>query len=173
VEKNEKLSRAERLILINQSRILEYLEPESKEDLQLHREALEAGYELDYFTHAGDLIGDPLPESECVLVSKILQMCWILQSRLAELDDLPKSPRLRVVENVGFDGNHETAHMQYAEYLVEKCGKFEDITTEYTFNSHSPRLPIYKELLKRYETELRNNLSHDPFTAEAITRILA
>lgn len=173
MEKNEKLSRAERLILINQSRILEYLEPESKEDLQLHREALEKGYELEYPTYAEELISDPLPEAECVLVSKILQMCWILQSRLAELDDLPKSPRLRVVKNVGFDGNHETAHMQYARFLVEKCGNFENISAESRFNSHSPRLPIYKELLKRYETELRNNLSHDPFTAEAITRILA
>lgn len=171
MERHEKLSRAERLILINQSRILEHLEPGSKENLRLQREALEEGYELEYFTSAG--IADPLPESECVLVSRILQMCWILQNRLAELDDLPESPRLHVVENLGFDGNYETTHMQYARFLVEKCGKFEGITTASAFNSHAPRLPIYKNLLDKYQTELGNNRSGDPFTAEAITRILA
>ena len=170
---NEKLSRVERLILINQSRILEHLEPGSKEDLQLHREALEKGYELEYFTYVDALIYDPLPESECELVSSILQMCWILQKRLAELDDLPESPNLYVVENVGFDGNYETAHMQYARFLVEKYGKFEGITTASTFNSHAPRLSIYRKLLARYETELRNSRLDDPFTTEALARILA
>ena len=87
MERNKKLSRTERLILINQCRILERLEPESKENLQLQREALEAGYELEYFTYANELISDPLPEAECSLVRKILQMCWILQRRLAEYDD--------------------------------------------------------------------------------------
>ena len=37
---------------------------------------------------------------------------------------LPESPLLRVVNNVGFDGNYEVAHKQYAEYLIEKCGDF-------------------------------------------------
>ncbi len=170
---NEKLSRAERLILINQSRILEHLEPGSKETLQLQREALEQGYELEYFTYADALISDPLPESECDLVSNILQMCWILQKRLAEFDDLPESRHLHVVENVGFDGNHESAHMGYARFLVEKYGKFKGITTEDAFNSHAPRLSIYRKLLSRYETELRNYRISDPFTAEAIARILA
>ena len=171
MERHEKLSRAERMILINQSRILECLEPGLKENLRLQREALEEGYELEYFTSAG--IADPLPESECVLVSRILQMCWILQNRLAELDDLPESPHLHVVQNLGFDGNDETAHLQYACFLVEKCGKFEGITTASAFNSHSPRIPIYKKLLARYETVLQESRISDPFTAEAITRILA
>ena len=173
MEKKEKLSRIERLILINQSRILEQLEPESKEDLQLHREALEKGYELEYLTNTDELISDPLPEAECILVSRILQMCSILQNRLAELDELPRTPHRRVVEKVGFDGNHEAPHRAYARYLVEKCGYFENISAESHFNSHSRRLPIYVELLERYQTELRNNLSVDPFTVEAITRILA
>lgn len=173
MERKEKLSKIERLILINQSRILEHLEPESKNDLQLQREALEAGYELDYFSYVEASIGDPLPEAECILVRRILQMCWVLQRQLAKLDELPKLLHRDAVQRVGFDGNYETAHMQYAEYLVEKCGKFEDISTASDFDSHFPRLPIYKELLKRYETELRKDYIGDPFTAEAITRILA
>ncbi len=164
---NEKLSRAERQILANQYRILEYLEPDAEEDWQLLRQVLEEGYELEYYTYY-----DPLPESECVLVSSILQMCWVLQRRLAELDDLPELLNRDIVENVGFDGNHETKHMLYAEFLVEKCGKFEGITTIGTFNSHSPRLQFYKELLARYETELRAKHLGSPFTADALTRIL-
>ena len=172
MDSNEKLSRAERLILINQYRILEHLEPDAEEDWQLLRQVLEEGYELEYYTYTG--IHDPLPESECELVCSILQMCWDLQRHLAELDDLPELLYRDEVESVGFDGNHETAHMQYAEFLIEKCGKFKGINSIGTFNSHSPRLPIYKQLLAKYSTELRNNrFGRDRYSQEMITRILA
>ena len=167
---NEKLSKGMRLILANQYRILEHLEPEAKKHWKLEREVMEAGYEHEYDRYP--TISDPLPESECKLVVNILDMCWYLQKRLAELEDLPELTYLYEVEKVGFDGNHETKHMLYAEFVVESRELFRDIITLGGFNSHSPRLSLYKELLGKYKTELQNRPRFDPLSLEAITRIL-
>lgn len=166
----EKLTKTERLILSNQYRILEIIDSEAKAHWERSREAVERGYEFEYDRYCE--ISDPLPESECRMVVEILDMCWLLQRRLVELDDLPEMTNLYWIQNVGFDGNNETRYVGYARFLVDSLGLFKGIVSDDHFNSHTPTLRIYEGLLAKYNTERKSNRPIKPLTTEAIKRIL-
>jgi hypothetical protein len=78
------LSLEERLILRNQYRMLERLDPEAKDECRYAIKVLEGGYEYQYFTLE---FGEPMSKDECREVMDILEMFRELQVSYEHLVD--------------------------------------------------------------------------------------
>jgi hypothetical protein len=97
------LSRQERLILSLQLRILEKLEPKDAKQLSQNREAIEAGYELEYDHIGGYVDKATLPREECKFVYEVLAMFDALQRAHRTLPD-GAGVKAADVQFPGFDG---------------------------------------------------------------------
>ncbi|SRR6266540_352616 len=139
------LSKSERLILANQYKILESLEP-SERDYAKAIEALENGYELaidDLFSS----IFEGLSSEQCRFVIKSMAMYDALQRSYKSLAD-KKSIEARKVKFPGFDGNNETELMSYAQFVVEREERFTYLETgDDGFNSHTEMSERYRAML--------------------------
>lgn len=137
-----KLTKVERLVLANQYLILSKLSPENAEEYNRVREALEYGYETAYQDAFAARLVDELSVDECMLVIHAMDMYQGIQVAYGRLED-----KARIEEQStlfpGFDGNHETAYMTYARFLVEKEQRFASLKLGSDgFNSHMPMVGI-------------------------------
>ncbi len=139
------LNEKERLQFYYQLKILEKLYPEENyTDLRI---AVENGYELHYSWLTQEL-NDGLTKEQCTEVIEILSMyrsIFYSYDRLDNKNDIDNDK----IYFPGFDGNNETAQMSYAEYFINKLGRFKEIE-EYSnnsYNSHARYIPTYKKML--------------------------
>lgn len=141
------LSKAERLILINQYRILEKLYPSEVEDLKLTREALESGYTIEYPD-----IEDEVPEEIAREVLDVLDMYRAITFGLRKLPDDDELRKHFSAKFRGFDGNEEGPRYGYAHYLVERRGDWPELKGSGDgCNSHSNTLYRYRPMLRAWE----------------------
>ena len=152
------LNLKERLLLLNQYRILEALYPNEAEIYQGFQKILREGYELDYAIIASVIVTDTedvMPVEACREVLEILEMYGSLQ----RADPKKVFP--------GFDGNHEGRYMGYAQFLRSK-GDFTDVKVRSdNCNSHSSLLPYYRAALRAWK---KSDKKHE-LTPEDIERI--
>lgn len=138
-----KLSQKDRLILSNQYRILEALYPDEAEQFARHREIVESGYELAFDWIAEHIDNDPMSEEACEEVRDILDMYRRMGGSFEQLQDKsgidPKDLKFE-----GFDGNNETGHLNFHEFLA-KQGKWAESPP---LNSHGPMLEMYQRMLE-------------------------
>ncbi len=144
------LSRTERWILSNQYRILEVLYPSEAEIFKNHRDAIERGYELEYAA-----ICPAYPDDE-TLSSKGCQ----------EVIDILSMYRALEIKFPGFDGNEETNQYAYARHLRDE-DRFMESLKESDFNSHTPMLGRYREMLYEWNASPDKN----SLTADDVRRI--
>lgn len=137
-----KLTKVERLLLANQLRILEILDPEKSN--KAHRKAIERGYSAHYADAFHALDGDEVSAADSEFVRSVLDMHRALMS---SNDKLPKAERRksREVRIRGFDGNGEAALLAYARYLVKDLGLYEE--QDEVPNSHTPTRQRYATML--------------------------
>ena len=159
------LTKAERLILLNQYRILEKLDPDEADACKEACDILQSGYALEYGTLVSHLDED-MPEAESREVRDILDMYRALKKACRELPEGTVNPR--DVGFQGFDGNGETKYFAYATFLMETQGKWAE-SKEDPRNSHWPLLPWYRKMLQSWE----ESASKWDLTAEDATRILS
>ncbi len=167
-----KLSLGERLTLRNQYLILRHLDQKEPEHWDKLIRILEAGYEYEY-GQLTESFSEPMGEDECREVVDILDMYSALQASRKALGT--NGADLKELPFPGFDGNDRTEcqYMGYARFLV-KDRRFEHVVQSASgFNSHSPRLRQYRDMLKIWmalepgvETGQRHGL-----TREQIQRI--
>jgi len=158
-----KLDSKDRLILLGQFRILEKIDPDNKGDYQRAAKIIEYGYE-SYYDSIGGPILDPVTEQVCEEVHNILEMYrWLGQSYdgLADKSGIDAHD----VKFRGFDGNNETDHLCFGEFLTSE-GKYEESPV---FNSHSQVIEMYRRMLKEFE-QVKNEY---PLGKADIQRILA
>jgi uncharacterized protein len=141
------LTKVERRLLANQYHILSLLDEGNAEYYDNLRDALESGYASAYEDEVFGWILDPLPRSESVL-----DKTGIEQWR---------------TEFPGFDGNHETAYMGYAQFVVEEEGRFGFLKPHSAdFNSHMPTLESYRRMIDVWKlTNNRYELTRDDIIA--------
>src|ERR1700683_906737 len=96
------LTKLERLILANQFRILEHVDPDEASRCHEACEILENGYTLEYKSLVSNF-DDDVPEATCSEVIDILDMYRALKKAFRELPDGSVNPS--DVEFRGFDGN--------------------------------------------------------------------
>ncbi len=141
-----KLSKVERLILANQYRILARLDESNAGWCERMREALESGYEGAY-SGLFNAIFDGLSAEQCSFVIRTMDMYNALQRSYTALADKSGIDE-RSGKFPGFDGNNETEHMGYAEYVVEQEDRFPGLQLGGDrFNSHTRSIPRYRAML--------------------------
>ncbi len=158
------LTKVERLILANQFRILELLDPENAEGYSIKQKILHEGFMLEYDNL---LLGyDEVPEEVCREVTDILDM---FRALFCAIKLHPKAAiNKKHAKFQGFDGNNEELHLAYARFLIEDLNHWEESKLP-DLNSHRQVLGRYRAMLRHWmETPERFEL-----TPEDVNRITA
>jgi len=150
------LSISERLLLLNQYRILEMVDTGQKDGWRKAQMIVEHGYEEEYHSLFGCIGESELSRARCKKVQDILDMYQAMRGA---------NPS---IEFPGFDANNETAEYFYARFLVGD-GRWVDLQTKHGLNSHVSKLPQYSRMLEVWKA------CNDPveLTKLDVERILA
>lgn len=146
-----KLDKKERLILINQYKILSLLDADSSGYYQELIKILENGYEIFYSTF-DQWIDDDMPVDKGKFVLEILDL-------YRSIEDIKRKSKDKslMIHNYsffqGFDGNNESEYMAFARFLIDVQGKFveqkEYLIRNDSLNSHMPMVEKYERMLAK------------------------
>ncbi len=160
------LNKFERLLLMNQYRILSLLDQSNADHYDKLRDALANGYAASYQDDlfAGVLDGLSLEQSAFVL--EVMSMYEALQRCYDALDDKTGIEEERT-KFPGFDSNYEPAHLGYARFVVEREGRFSHLKpSSADFISHTPMLDEYRRMTDVWKLAgNRYELTRDDITA--------
>lgn len=160
------LSKKDRMVFINQFRILEKLYPEESEYFAKHRIALEHGYALHYewlYEH----LFDEMPKEQCQEVIDILNMYRLLHYCYDNLKEKAGIER-QSLRFPGFDANYEASLYLYTEYFLLELDRFRELHPEHPggLKSHSVMLPTYQAMLRQLsKCKDKNNLTKEEIAA--------
>lgn len=158
------LTKKERLILYNQYEILKSINPQQVADYEVNQEILINGFKINY----EDLIGgfeEETSEEISNFVIDVLQMYSVLNNSYDKLGDEGKEQiDLYKISFKGFDGNNEIDYYTYAEFYLNKLGRFEELRKSEYFqiNSHRNILNKYRRMVdswKEVKTGRYDNLT--------------
>ncbi len=145
-----KLNKKDRVLLINQYRLLAALYKEEEAHYRELIGILENGYEI-FYSMIDEWVSDDMPTEEGKFVLNILDL-------YRAIEDLKRSSKNRELTDHhysffrGFDGNHETEHMGFCRFLIEEQGKFQEQQQYFLkndhLNSHMPMIGKYKRMLE-------------------------
>jgi uncharacterized protein YfbU (UPF0304 family) len=133
-------SRIERLLLFNQYRILERLDPDGADTYRKNQDTLAHGYELEYSDILRNVYDPPLSEEACSEAIDVLAMFEAIgRSGAGDEDGGTFS---------GYDGNAEP-EFSYIQH-VRRDGRFEHVIDPERFNSHAPMRAVYRRMLAKW-----------------------
>ncbi|MGJ9383219.1 YfbU family protein [Salipaludibacillus sp. CF4.18] len=162
-----KLTKLERLNLINQYQILEKLDP--NENYSSFIKALQEGYEAHY-SDLVEWLYDDFPKDKSDFVVDVLEMYRRIIFSYNALDDKGDLNESRIKFH-GFDGNNESSYLGYASYFINDLGRYDEIRNNTEFrdlNSHRPMIDNYMRKLSVW----KSSLDVDNLTLEEIQNIL-
>lgn len=143
------ITKRDRLILINQYRILASLNKAEADHYEELISILENGYSI-FYSQLDEWISDDVPEEEGRFVLEVLD----LYRAIEDAKRATKDSRLLAHHYAyfrGFDGNNETDHMSFCRFLIEKQGKFQEqkqyLLRNDNLNSHMPMTEKYRRML--------------------------
>ena len=145
------ISKKDRVILINQYRILSALNKDAEDHYNELIGILENGYEI-FYSMIDEWILDDMPIDNGKFVLNILDLYRAIEDlkRSSKNQDLHKHHHSYFA---GFDGNNETQYMGFARFLIEKQGKFSEqrqyLRKNDNLNSHVPMRGKYKRMLEK------------------------
>lgn len=144
-----KLLKKDRLLLINQYRILAALDKSEESHYLELIEILERGYSI-FYSLIDEWVSEDMPEEEGRFVLEVLDL-------YRAIDDVKRSSRdSRLVDHAysifpGFDGNNESEYLSFCRFLIEKQGKFQEqkqyLQKNGGMNSHMPMIDKYRRML--------------------------
>lgn len=140
------LTKIERLMLINQYRILQELhkdDPRQVKRFAYQEEIFERGYAWLYHELFDNLWDEQPIETakECV---DILQLHRLM---LFSFGDSPSPEEVDRVKFQGFDGNYEAEYLAFARFFCQEGERFEELKI---INSHHHTLPRYRRMLAEW-----------------------
>lgn len=146
-----KLTKLDRIFLVNQLRILEALYPEEADQLSLQREALEQGYEMLYAWHT-----EYIYEGTDVMAPEESKEVWDTMEMFDAIDrSLPEGEKDKYLWSKfsGYDGNNEGKFMSFAQFTVERMKRFDYLPMQKPgyFNSHMPVRDIYRRMVAEWK----------------------
>jgi len=160
------LNKFDRLLLMNQYRILSLLDQSNAEHYNKLRHALENGYVASYRDDLFARIRDGLSVEQCAFVLEVMNMYDALQHSYDVLDDKQGIEEERT-KFPGFESDYELAQLGYARFVVEREGRFSHLKTfRADFVSHTPRLDQYRRMYDVWRlVDNRSELTRDDITA--------
>lgn len=151
------ISKAHRILLINQYKILGLLDEENKDYYDNLVEIYEWGYTKLYL-EAQDLIYEELSDDAQIFVWDVLGMYDLINVHMEE--NPSECEKIKSHDHSafgGFNGNNETDMMGFAQYLVEREGYYDSIKNARkqkglpSFNTHCPMSQKYRAMLDQFE----------------------
>lgn len=164
------LTNRDRLILANQYTILIAItdDDEVKKMYSDSLEIIKFGFEPEYVNLAPDIDRKVLTEKEGGEVLNILEMFHQIQNSLEDLGDIEVEKSK--VKFSGFDADHESSQLSYAEYLIRTRPIYQTLTKE-TVDSHFPMLTIYRRMLDEWKrSDNKSQLTKDDIVRIANSR---
>lgn len=150
------LSKKDRLLLINQYKILAALDKDDASHYGELIQILENGYSI-FYSMVDEWVSEDMPEEESRFVLEILDL-------YRAIEDIKKKSRNEDIEKhlysffKGFDGNNETEYMAFSRFLIQEQDKFREqekyLIKNDNMNSHMPMIEKYKRMLvesKKYD----------------------
>lgn len=164
------LTKTERLILLNQFRILKSLNP-NEDNYDYALEVLEKGYEYHYKEIIQDsLLIEEFPFNSSQLVLDILYMFSSMRlayNKLSDKSNIVES-KIRFPGFCSSSGGFEAKCLSYARFYVnQQGGLFRELGN--IENSDINRIPYYREMLAEFEKS-QNKFD---LTKEDIIRIIS
>ncbi len=145
-----KLDKRDRLLLINQYRILASLDKNEESHYMELIEILERGYSI-FYSMVDEWVSEDMPEKEGRFVIEVLDL-------YRAIEDVKRSTKeIKIQEHrygifPGFDGNNESEHLGFCRFLIEKQGKFQEqkqyLHKNDGMNSHMPMIEKYQRMLE-------------------------
>lgn len=143
------LTKKDRILLINQYKILAALNKDEESHYLELIEVLERGYEI-FYSLVDEWVSEDMPEDEGRFVLNVLD----LYRAIEDVKRITKDERLLKHDYSffkGFDGNNETEHMAFCRFLIETQGKFQEQRPyklrNDNLNSHMPMIEKYQRML--------------------------
>jgi uncharacterized protein YfbU (UPF0304 family) len=162
------LTKQERLILSNQFRILAKLDADETDGYNNMVRILERGYTREY-SSITSRFSEELSLEACEEVVDILDMHRALSYAYIALPD-KSGINADDVEFDGFDGNNEGEYLDYASFLINRLGYWQESRNAGDgLNSHHSTLDRYRTMLRRWKA----SADHHNLTREDILRIIA
>lgn len=144
------ISQRDRLMLINQYKILANLDKDDADHYKELISILENGYTI-FYSQLDVWVSNEMPEEEGRFVLDVLDLYRAIEDiKRATKDD--RLLRHSYSFFHGFDGNNETAHMGFCRFLIERQGKFQEqkqyLLKNDNLNSHMPMIDKYSRMLE-------------------------
>ena len=151
-----KITDIEKIILINQYKILSKLYPEDTNFYETNIKILESGYTLHYTDLTYCIDHTEMTEDECKEVLAILDIYRLLSF---SVDDLGESGDVdftgKKIFFPGFDGNYEANYLSYTKFFLHTLDRFQELHHTGSFpdyNTHCPVLDQYRKMLEKAKT---------------------
>ncbi len=149
-----KLRKIDRLLLINQYKILAALDKNEESSYLELIEILENGYSI-FYSMIDEWVSEDMPVEKGRFVLQVLDL-------YRAIEDVKRSTKdSRVVNHpdsvfLGFDGNNESEYLGFCRFLIEKQGKFQEqkqyLQKNDGMNSHMPMVKKYERMLEVKKT---------------------
>lgn len=143
------LQKKDRLLLINQYKILAAIDKSEESHYLELIEILERGYSI-FYSMVDQWISEDMTKDEGRLVLEILDLYRAIEDvKRATKDNRLLTHRYGVFP--GFDGNNESEYLGFCRFLIEKQGKFQEQEQYFSkndgMNSHMPMTEKYRRML--------------------------
>ncbi|MCY7964988.1 YfbU family protein [Bacillus inaquosorum] len=173
------LTKAQRVILINQMEILKKLQPSKEEEYDKYIEILDRGYTPYY----SEIFGEPDEELDKDISRQVFDVFDMYQALYFDYQNLTEDEREQINEKdvlfKGYDGNNESQY-SFAHFVVFEMERYKFIKELLdegkieSMNSHRGMAGHYKELLNRYHRiREENNKKHQRrLTLEQIKEVI-
>lgn len=142
------LSYAERILLANQFKILEILDPHSAKDYSQSREIVEAGYQYLYETVNTSISTADMPMETGEEVCEILDMFCVLEH---SSKDMGKTMEQLDVTFDGFDES-DGHHYHFAMFARRKLDRWSELKHYPDSSQTESMLPRYRSMLHTWRT---------------------
>lgn len=143
-------TKKDRLILINQFKILAALNQEDESYYLELIQILENGYSI-FYPMVDEWVNDDMPKHIGEFVLDVLD----LYRAIEDVKRSTKDERILGHRNSyfrGFDGNNESSYMGFCRFLIETQGKFQEqrpyLLKNDNLNSHMPMRDKYSRMLE-------------------------
>lgn len=163
---NLNLTKEQRLILANQYKILNILQPD--EGYDKFSDALISGHSWIYNNCLGLHVEDEFSKSDSDYVLNVLRMYEFLINSYEDLSD-KSGINISDVTFAGFDHNRENEYASFVSGLY-KIQYFSNVIKEASLNSHIPLKNKYDTMLAKWESV---GTSKYPLTKEDILKIIS
>lgn len=160
MEEIPKLNEVERLMLLNQYRILAALDESRSREYTQYADVLQKGH-AGFYGDMFDTLSEGTSENDLNESNDILTMFNFIDNAVATLAPAQRELLdLQQLNFAGFDGNRDK-HYAITEFMIEKMDRFEEYKGR-RLNSHtSSSLPKYRKMLVVFNEARKGQFGKD------------